>query len=327
MIRILATSLLAMTLAACGGGNDEAELDAAPDAPPPPAESQDAATDAETADASMEGEAYTVQTAMDGEWRTDAERERDAFRHPVETLEFFGVEGDDTVIEIWPGGGWYTNILAPWLHANGGQFIAAVVAPERSERAAQALEAYKANYAPYPDTFGEIGYTYYDSESGPLGEPGSADAVLTFRNIHNWMSGDHADKFFEDAYAVLKPGGVLGVVEHRLPSAMTLDPSAPSGYVHQDYVTSLAEAAGFQLEATSEINANPADTADHPFGVWTLPPVSRTTDRDGNTPEGFDAAKYQEIGESDRMTLKFVKPSGDAPAETEAEPETGSQTE
>lgn len=321
MRRILATSLLALTLAACGGSSDEAELDAAPDAATPPAETETAET-GETAEIT----AYTVETAMAGEWRTDEERTRDEFRNPAETLAFFGIEGDDTVIEIWPGGGWYTNILAPWLHANGGQFIAAVVTPERSERAAQALEAYRANYAAYPDTFGEIGYTYYDSESGPLGEPGSADAVLTFRNIHNWMSGDHADKFFEDAYAVLKPGGVLGVVEHRLPSAMTLDPMAPSGYVHQDYVTSLAEAAGFTLEATSEINANPADTADHPFGVWTLPPVSRTSDRDGNTPEGFDAAKYAAIGESDRMTLKFVKPGGEvaeeaAPAEMETDTE------
>lgn len=327
MKRILAASLLALSLAACGGGNDEAELDAAQDAPTPPADSDTATTETETADADVQTDTFTVQTAMDGEWRTEAERARDEYRHPAETLEFFGVEGDDTVIEVWPGGGWYTNILAPWLHANGGQFIAAVVTPERSERAAEALDAYKSNYAAYPDTFGEIDYTYYDSESGPLGEPDSVDAILTFRNIHNWMSGDHADKFFEDAYAVLKPGGVLGVVEHRLPSAMNLDPSAPNGYVHQDYVTSLAEAAGFQLEGASEINANPADTADHPFGVWTLPPVSRTTDREGNTPDGFDAAKYQEIGESDRMTLKFVKPSGDAAVETETETETDSETE
>ena len=145
--------------------------------------------------------------------------------------------------------------------------------------------------------------------AGPLGEPESVDAVLTFRNIHNWMGGDHADKFFVDAFNVLKPGGVLGVVEHRLPSAMEQDPSAPSGYVHEDYVIALAEAAGFELEASSEINANPADTADHPFGVWTLPPVSRAADGDGNTPDDFDPQKYLDIGESDRMTLKFVKPA------------------
>ena len=123
------------------------------------------------------------------------------------------------------------------------------------------------------------------------------------------MGSDYAEKFFTEAYRVLKPGGTLGIVEHRLPSAMEQDPSAPSGYVHQDYVRQLAEAAGFQFVEASEINANPADTADHPFGVWTLPPVSRTTDGDGNTPEDFDAAQYADIGESDRMTLKFVKPA------------------
>jgi predicted methyltransferase len=304
MKRILAASMLALSLSACGSGDDEAELDATPAAPPPPEETE------ETDTAEMEADGYTLASAMDGEWRTEAERERDQYRNPAETIEFFGIQGDDTVIEVWPGGGWYTNILAPWMNANGGQFIAAWVTPERSERAAESLESYQSNYSAYPGTFGTIDYTFYDSESGPLGEADSVDAVLTFRNLHNWMAGDHADKFFEDAFAVLKPGGTLGVVEHRLPSAMNQDPSAPNGYVHQDYVTSLAEAAGFELEAASEINANPNDTADHPFGVWTLPPVSATSDREGNTPEDFDAASYSEIGESDRMTLKFVKPAG-----------------
>ena len=123
------------------------------------------------------------------------------------------------------------------------------------------------------------------------------------------MAGDYADKFFTDAFAVLKPGGVLGVVEHRLPSGDDPDPSAPTGYVHEDYVKALAAAAGFEFVEASEINANPADTGDHPFGVWTLPPVSRTADGDGNAPADFDPAAYQAIGESDRMTLKFVKPA------------------
>ena len=296
---ILGASLL--TLAAAGCSNDTGVEDT-PAAPPPPAEASD--TPSETADAA----GFTIADAMAGSWRTEGEIARDQYRHPAETLEFFDVAGDETVIEIWPGGGWYTNLLAPYLHANGGQLIAAWVSPERSERAASSLEAFKANYAEFPDTFGEIQYTTYDSESGPLGEPESVDTVLTFRNVHNWMGGDYADKFFSDAYAVLKPGGVLGVVEHRLPSSAEQDPSAPTGYVHEDYVKALAEAAGFEFEASSEINANPADTADHPFGVWTLPPVSRTADRDGNTPEGFDPAVYAAIGESDRMTLKFVKP-------------------
>lgn len=324
MNRIITTSLLALALTACGGGNDEAETETAEIAQP---EADAGMEGAETGTEDMaENAAYSLDDAMDGTWRSADERSRDAYRNPVETLEFFGIEGSDTVIEVWPGGGWYTNILAPWLHANGGTFIAAVVSPERSDRAAEALDAYKANYAPYADTFGDIQYTYYDSDSGALGEPESVDAILTFRNIHNWMSGDHADKFFNDAYAVLKPGGVLGVVEHRQPSALNQDPSAQTGYVHQDYVTRLAENAGFQLEETSEINANPADTADHPFGVWTLPPVSRTTDRDGNTPEGFDAQKYQDIGESDRMTLRFVKPESGAAAAEDAAPAGSDET-
>lgn len=294
-----AASCLALALASC---SNDSGIEDTPAAPPPPAETGDAPAD------TAEVTSFTVEDAMAGSWRTTEEKARDQYRHPAETLEFFGIEGDDTVIEIWPGGGWYTNILAPWLHKNGGKFIAAWVTPERSERAAEGLANFQANYAEYPETFGELGYTYYDSESGPLGEPDSVDAVLTFRNVHNWMGGDYADKFFKDAYAVLKPGGVLGVVDHRLPSSVEQDPTAPTGYVHEDYVKALAEAAGFTFEGASEINANPADTADHPFGVWTLPPVSRTADRDDNTPEGFDAESYKAIGESDRMTLLFRKP-------------------
>lgn len=315
MKRILGTGLAALALAACSG---EADLEESSAAPAPPAESADSA-DASGEAVTPDETGYTIADAMAGSWRTEDEKLRDAYRHPAETLEFFGIEGDDTVVEIWPGGGWYSNILAPWLHQNGGQFIAATFDPDRSERAAEIISTYKANYAENPGTFGEIGYVVYGAEAPPMGEPESADALLTFRNVHNWMGGGHADKFFEEAYRMLKPGGVLGVVEHRLPSSMEQDPSAPSGYVHEDYVKGLAEAAGFEFIASSEINANPTDTADHPFGVWTLPPVSRTADREGNTPEGFDPAPYLEIGESDRMTLKFVKPAA-GPAE-----ETGSE--
>ncbi|MEE2877464.1 MAG: methyltransferase domain-containing protein [Pseudomonadota bacterium] len=305
MKRILGVSLLALTLAACGG---EAELDDTTSAPTPPAESTDAAAE-DTAEAEETVQAYTVEDAMAGSWRTEEEKVRDPYRNPAETLAFFGLNGSETVVEIWPGGGWYSNILAPWLHKNGGQFVAATFDPDGSERAAEIVASYKENYAASPETFGDIQYVVYGSDAPPMGEPESVDAVLTFRNVHNWMSGGHADKFFEEAYRVLKPGGVLGVVEHRLPSSMEQDPSAPSGYVHEDYVKGLADAAGFEFEASSEINANPNDTADHPFGVWTLPPVSRTSDRDGNTPEDFDAEAYAAIGESDRMTLKFVKPA------------------
>ena len=312
MKRFLGVAVSAMALAACGG---PAEDTGTTDAPPPPAET------AAEAEAPAETAGYSVEDAMQGSWRTDAEKARDEFRHPAETLAFFGLDGDETVIEVWPGGGWYSNILAPWLHQNGGQFVAATFDPAMSERAAEVIETYKSNYAANPETFGEIQYTVYSGNAEPMGEPDSADAVLTFRNIHNWMSGGHDEKFFNEAYRVLKPGGVLGVVEHRLPSSMSQDASAPSGYVHEDYVKDMAEAAGFEFAESSEVNANAADTADHPFGVWTLPPSSRTADRDGNTPEGFDPAVYQEIGESDRMTLKFVKPEAGDSAGSEEAPE------
>lgn len=253
-----------------------------------------------------------------GEWRSDEEKARDTWRHPVETLTFFGVEADDTVIEIWPGNGWYTNILAPYLNTDGGQLIVAQFdlgnyEGERLETMTQRLNDFMAYYEAKPETFGALGLSAFSANSGPLAEDGSVDVVLTFRNIHNWMGGDYSDKFFRDAYAALKPGGVLGVVEHRLPSSQEQDPRAGTGYVHEDFVKALATAAGFEFVAASEINANPADTADHPFGVWTLPPVSRTADREGNTVEDFDPSIYAAIGESDRMTLKFVKP-----AETES---------
>ncbi|MGB3625500.1 MAG: methyltransferase domain-containing protein [Henriciella sp.] len=283
---------LALMLAACSNG----------------VASDEAPTEASSAEAPAEA-SYSLGDAMAGSWRTEAEVARDEYRHPVETLEFFGIEGDDTVVEIWPGGGWYTNILAPWLHANGGQFIAATFSPERNERASKVITDFKANYAENPDVFGDIQYTVFDRSAPPMGEPDSVDAVLTFRNVHGWMGGGYSDKFFTEAYRALKPGGVLGVVQHRLPSAVEQDPSAPTGYVHEDFIKTLATNAGFEFAGSSEINANPADTADHPFGVWTLPPVSRTEDSDGNTPDDFDPAAYEAIGESDRMTLKFVKPA------------------
>ena len=270
-------------------------------------------------------EASPLQAAIEGEHRTEAEKARDQYRHPKETIEFFDIEPSDKVVELWPGGGWYTNILAPYLASGDGVLVAAGFDPEGGDEERRArIESRLAEFqAEHSDAiYGDIEYSAFSGTTGPLTEPGTADVVLTFRNLHNWMSGGYAEKFFTDAYAALKPGGVLGVVEHRLPSTETQDPTASSGYVHEDYVKSLAEAAGFEFVGASEINANPADTADHPFGVWTLPPNSRTTDRDGNTPDGFDPETYANIGESDRMTLKFVKPVQDAaPAEETSETE------
>ncbi len=285
-------------LAACGGAEEATAPQDAASTTTTPVETQ-----AEAAAATG-----SLAWAVAGDWRTAEEKARDDWRNPVETLQFFGVESDDTVVEIWPGGGWYTQILGPYLKAGGGNLISAGFDPARSEFAANAVARYNETYVGNPGAYGDITVSVLSADSGPIAPEGTVDVILTFRNVHNWMSGGFADKVFADSYAALKPGGILGVVEHRLPSAMAQDPAAESGYVHEDYVISLAIEAGFELVEKSEINANPADTADHPFGVWTLPPVSRSADRDGNAPEGFDPADYAAIGESDRMTLKFRKP-------------------
>jgi predicted methyltransferase len=282
---------------------------------PAPADSPEAVAELDTETAAAEAPAAEslLDAAIASDLRSPEEKARDEWRHPKETLEFLGIEPDDTVVEIWPGGGWYTNILAPWLASGGGKLVDVLFSPEgiddaeRVERIETNNAKFKSNYT--DPAFGTIDYSGFSANSGPLTEPGTADAVLTFRNIHNWMAGGYEQKFFDEAYAALKPGGVLGVVEHRLPSTAVQDPEAASGYVHEDYVKTLAANAGFEFAGSSEINANPADTADHPFGVWTLPPVSNQPKEGEEAPEGWDPEAYKAIGESDRMTLKFIKPA------------------
>ena len=215
---------------------------------------------------------------------------RDAWRHPYETLSFFGIKPTDTVVELVPGGGWYTEILAPYLREQG-QLYAADGGSARFKAKMDSMGVY-----------GKVKITAFDPAKGvfDIAPPGSADAVLTFRNVHNWMNGGTAQAVFDAAFKALKPGGVLGVEEHRLPASRTQDPKAPTGYVQEATVIKFAEAAGFKLAGRSEINANPKDMADHPDGVWTLPPTYALKDK--------DRTKYQAIGESDRMTLKFTKP-------------------
>lgn len=253
-----------------------------------------------------------LEWAAAGDWRIEEEKARDQWRHPAATLAFFGVKPSDTVVEIWPGGGWYTAILGPYLRAGGGSLYAAHMDPASSDYARRNVEAFQAAFVENSATYGEIILTVASKDSQGLAPDGSADVVLTFRNVHNWMAGGYAPKMFADAYRALKPGGVLGVVEHRLPSRMDQDLAASTGYVHETYVKQLAEAAGFRFEEASEINANPADPADHPLGVWMLPPNLRAPAP--GTPEAatYDAAKYTAIGESDRMTLRFRKPAGAA---------------
>ncbi|MFS0736473.1 methyltransferase [Sphingomonas sp. 1P06PA] len=237
----------------------------------------------------------TIKAAVADSRRSEANRARDQYRHPVETLTFFGVKPNQTIVEFIPGGGWYTEILAPLASAKG-RYVA-LVSP-RSAELANKLIADKQAW------FGPATVATLDTATGTTTvAPGSADVVLTFRNVHNLtMGGDRATapNAFKAFYAMLKPGGTLGVVEHRLPEARNSAEEQKSGYLKRSTVVRLATDAGFKLAGESEVNANPKDTADHPEGVWTLPPVMRLKD--------VDAAKYRAIGESDRMTLKFIKP-------------------
>lgn len=234
---------------------------------------------------------------ISGPHRSEKHRARDPFRHPLETLTFFELRDDMTVVEIWPGGGWYTEILAPFLKEKG-QLYAAGFDPQSSvpyfkKSAIRFKEKIESN----PAHFGEVKLTTLQPPKKlNIAPPESVDRVLTFRNVHNWTQSGVADKVFEAIYHALKPGGILGVVEHR-GSAST---PAESGYVPEQTVIRLAQEAGFKLLGKSELNANPNDSKDHPKGVWTLPPTLRmkTLNRD----------HYLAIGESDRMTIKFLKP-------------------
>jgi len=229
--------------------------------------------------------------------RQASHKVRDAHRHPAETLAFMGLKPGMTVVEIAPGSGYYAEILAPYAKATGGKYIATGNAITNiSDQAA----------------WGAQTYVHFNRTSGPLVPAGSADMVVTFRNIHNWMWQDGmVDKAMADFAAALKPGGVLGVEEHRAdPRAETVQGNrkASDGYVSKATIVEAAKKAGLVLEAESDINANPKDTKDHPFGVWTLPPNSRTSQNGVATPAGFNPEKYKAIGESDRHTLRFRKP-------------------
>ncbi len=243
-----------------------------------------------------------LQTLIAGSHRSDADKARDQYRHPAETLSFFGVTDNMTVVEIWPGGGWYTDILAPFLKERGTYYAAGVDPESVSEVGRATVQKYKEKLAANPDLFGKIKQTVLAPPTKTdIAPEGSADMVLTFRNVHNWMARDQATTAFQAMYKALKPGGVLGVVEHRAKTDVPQDPKAASGYVREDEVIKMAEQAGFKLVDRSEINANPKDTKDYPQGVWTLPPVLRLKE--------VDKEKYVAIGESDRMTLKFMKPA------------------
>ena len=256
-----------------------------------------------SASAAASARTAALDAAVAGSWRTPANVARDGFRHPKETLGFFGVDANDTVVEITPGGGWYTEILAPYLR-DDGRYVAAIVDPMASDAGRQrdyqskARTDFEAKLAGAPAQYDRVTLVAYAPKAPVFGAAGSADVVLTFRNVHNWRMGGQAEGMFKGFFAVLKPGGTLGVVEHRAKADVPADDK--SGYVGQAQVIAMAQAAGFLLDGQSEVNANPKDTKNHPNGVWMLPPVNRH--------DAADAAKFKAIGESDRMTLRFRKP-------------------
>jgi len=239
--------------------------------------------------------ATALKAAIAGPQRSDANKARDKYRHPFETLTFFGIAPEMTVVEISPGTGWYTEILAPFLKDHG-KLYEAVGGGAGAKTFDEKLKA-------DPAVYGQVIVTTLQPPAETdIAPAGTADMVLTFRNVHDWLPRGTTQDYFKAFYRALKPGGILGITDHRADPSQPQDPNAKNGYVHQDYMIQLAEQAGFRLAGTSEINANPKDLRDHP--VWNLPPTLREGEK--------DRAKYLAIGESDRMTLKFTKPATDA---------------
>jgi predicted methyltransferase len=244
--------------------------------------------------------AAALTAILAADYRPEENRARDRYRHPKETLLFFGLRPEMSVLEVWPEPGWYTEVIAPLVRDKGKYYAAVIAADPDSKYLTRRLEHYRQKLAERPDLYDRVAVVSFPADGGDAVPPASVDMVVTFRNIHNWMGRDTAAQAFATMYRALKPGGVLGVVEHRGNPAVAQDPKAKSGYVNEDYAIRLIEAQGFRLVAKSQVNANPKDTKDYEQGVWTLPPTYRLGDKDRD--------KYAAIGESDRFTLRFVKP-------------------
>jgi predicted methyltransferase len=250
--------------------------------------------------------AHDVQSLLDtviqGPHRSDTNRARDQYRHPKETLLFFGLRPDMTVVEISPANGWYTEIIAPLLKQQGRYYAAVPVLTDDMPEAMKRRDTtYRQMLKSAPELYGEPTIKTYDAAAPVFAPEGAADLVVTFRNVHNWAKAGNTRSMFNGFFQALKPGGVLGVVEHRAKPDTPLSKQIESGYMTEQFVIEAATAAGFKLDRSSEINSNPLDSKDHPGGVWNLPPNLRGVAES-------DKPKYRAIGESDRMTLRFVKP-------------------
>lgn len=246
--------------------------------------------------------AESLADVVAGAQRSPANQKRDVYRHPIETLQFFGIQPSQTIVEIEPGGGWYTEILAPYLRGQGKLYEAPIADASDSATIKQSrgYKDFVAKLNATPAVYDKVAVGALLSDKLENIPTGTADMVVTFRNIHNWIQGGKVDTYFHTFYSALKPGGVLGVEEHRAKAGASLQSMIDSGYVTQDYVIEHARSAGFVLVGSAEINANPRDDTNHPNGVWSLPPTLQGGDKDRD--------QFLAIGESDRMTLKFIKP-------------------
>jgi predicted methyltransferase len=251
-----------------------------------------------------------LNDAVKGTWRTPANVQRDVWRKPVDALTFWGLKPGMSILELSPGGGWWTEILAPYARMTKGTYAATAADlnnPELSQAARDARAQFEKKFSDQT-IYGPITYVNFGLKSQGLGAPNSVDFVLNGRNIHNWMANGIMDKVMAESFAVLKPGGILAIEEHRNAPDAVQDPKAPTGYVTEAFVIAAAEKAGFKLAERSELYANAKDDRDHPFGVWTLPPARRTAPQGQPANPNFDSAPFDAIGESDRMALRFVKP-------------------
>ncbi len=303
--RLILTVSITLLLAACG---PDEEATPAPSPGPTPEPAPDVTRD--TPERTENDIREQLQEAVLGEHRSEANRARDRYRNPVETLAFFDLAPDHTVVEVWPGAGWYTEILAPVLRNRGQLVVANFPTDSESGMVARIGQALVDKLEAEPEIYDRVEVvTYSPPQATTLGEPGSADLVLLSRHFHNLIANDAVDTTLEAAFEVLRSGGTLAVLQHRLPPERDFDPEVRTGYVPEDFVIGAAERAGFEFAARSEINANPLDTADHEQGVWALPPSYRACDDvEDEAQRSLCRQEWDAIGESDRMTLRFTRP-------------------